>query len=285
MMKSYKHNSVAITLAFILLAVAFSASNGRAADRVVPVDYPSIQAAVDSAEPGDSVIVEDGVYKENILIKLPLVLRSRNGSERSVIEPLDSTLDIIRVENVQGVTISGFTLSGSTAIGLHILSSSAAKVFQNTITSNYYGLHLERTSDSLIKENRLNLNEQGLNLFFSDGNKIEANEVNSNTNSGILLHSSNNNELLENVASRNTWNGITISSSNGNIVTKNSILKNTYAIVVSESTGNSISANTTMPRLYYILPVALIYLAILLYILERKAFILYYKIKYREEAS
>lgn len=268
-----------------LLATLSVIGSAKAAEITVPADHPTIQGAIDKAGPGDTVVVSDGLYKENIVIKTQVVLRSRNGSERTFVEPVEATNDVIRVLNVKegdGVTVTGFTLRGSKAAGLHVIKSPKTKVFRNDLTGNNYGLHIEYSNECVIKENILNLNDQGLYLFYSDKNLIEANEVNSNTNSGILLHSSHKNTLRLNVANKNMWNGITISSSNDNVIKGNWALKNTYAIVVSESSGNLIEDNSTMPRLYYILPVALVYLAIMFYLIERKLLILYYHHKYGE---
>jgi parallel beta-helix repeat protein len=258
-----------------------------AAELNVPADHPTIQGAIDHAAPGDTVIVSDGLYKENIVISAPIVLRSRNGSLKTIIEPVEPKNDLIRVVKAAGgeagPTITGFTLNGSLAAGLHIIKSPKSKVFRNSISGNNYGLQIEYSSGVIVKENLFNANDTGLYIFFSDECLIEDNEASNNTNAGMLFHSSHRNIILENVTSRNVWNGITLSSSNDNDVRDNRSLKNTYAIVISESSGNILSGNSTMPRLYYILPVALVYLAIMLYIVERKLFIFYYHYKYGEE--
>ena len=80
----------------------------------------------------------------------------------------------------------------------------------------------------------------------------------------------------------NTWNGITLSASNDNLIDGNRAISNTYAIVVSESSGNKIVDNTTRRRIYLLLPVFLVYFAIMLYLIERKAFIFYYHWKYKD---
>jgi parallel beta-helix repeat protein len=256
------------------------------AELKVPEDHPTIQGAIDKAKEGDTVIVSDGLYKENIVIKAPIVLRSKNGSLKTFIEPVEPKKDVIKIENSapssRTVAISGFTIRGSQAAGLHIIKSPRAKIFRNDFTGNDYGLQVEHSNNTIIKENTFNANDTGLYLYFSDECLLEDNEASNNTNAGILLHSSHRNIIRENVTSRNVWNGITLSSSNDNEVKDNSSLKNTYAIVISESSGNILDGNSTMPRLYYILPVALVYLSIMFYIIERKLFILYYHYKHGE---
>ena len=282
------YNSKYLVISFTLIVLTFfffpGTRTSRGAEIIVPTDQPTIQGAIDKAVNGDHVIVEDGLYKENIVIQGSVVLRSRNGWEKTIVEPLEPKEDLIKVIEVPGgVTVAGFTLRGSLAAGLHLIKSPKSKLFRNSITTNNYGLQVEYSNGAIIKENTLNANDTGLYIYFSDESLIEGNDASNNTNVGILLHSSHRNILLENTTNRNLWNGITLSSSNDNKVTGNSALKNTYAIVISESSGNLIDGNITMPRLYYILPVALIYLAIMLYMIERKLFIVYYKYKYGEE--
>ena len=46
----------------------------------VPDDYPKIQWAVDNASAGDTIIVRDGTYTENIAVTKSLTIKSSSGN-------------------------------------------------------------------------------------------------------------------------------------------------------------------------------------------------------------
>jgi plastocyanin len=91
--------------------------------RSVPDDYPTIQSAVDAAEPGDLVLAGPGVYKEAVSVTTPgLVIR---GTDRNAVI-LDGeftrengfavTADGVAIENMtaRGYTVNGFFWNGVT---------------------------------------------------------------------------------------------------------------------------------------------------------------------------
>jgi pectin methylesterase-like acyl-CoA thioesterase len=52
----------------------------------VPDDYAKIQWAVDNATAGDTIIVSDGIYYENVNVNKRLTIRSENGSETTIVQ-------------------------------------------------------------------------------------------------------------------------------------------------------------------------------------------------------
>ena len=52
----------------------------------MPDDYAKIQWAVDNATAGDTIIVRDGIYYENIKINKQLTIRSENGSANCTVK-------------------------------------------------------------------------------------------------------------------------------------------------------------------------------------------------------
>lgn len=57
---------VVVVLLATTLPLSVSKAEASSATIYVPDDYPTIQAAVNAASPGDTIIVRDGTYYENV---------------------------------------------------------------------------------------------------------------------------------------------------------------------------------------------------------------------------
>lgn len=64
-------------------ALALATLTVEAATLRVPQEYATIQAAVDAAASGDTVLVGPGTYVENVIIHGSLTLRSSRGAART----------------------------------------------------------------------------------------------------------------------------------------------------------------------------------------------------------
>lgn len=109
---------------FILLLLAFllfllAPGTARCMTIHVPADQPTIQAGINAAAAGDTVLVAAGTYQEHdILMRSLVVLRSEAGV------PAGTTIDAGRLGRVlacvnlwAGGAIEGFTLTGGSAYG------------------------------------------------------------------------------------------------------------------------------------------------------------------------
>lgn len=246
----------------------------------VPEDFKSIILAVNHASNDDVIVVAPGHYSENIIIEKPLTLRSRNGALTTIISSDDPKKPVLNINKTKGVRIIGFTIEGSERSGIYIYKSAENKILNNVVKNNYNGIHLNYGRDNIIKDNSSDENVTGIYLYFSDNNEISSNNANSNVDKGIVLHESHQNRILKNQVVDNTWNGITLTSSTKNVIKKNTVVKNTFPLVITnKSVDNIVEDNKTMRRIHLIVPVILIYLAIFMYLVERKIFITYYRIK------
>jgi len=109
--------SVLFALVLVLSFSLVTAVPVAAADRLVPGAYGTIQAAIDAASPGDTIIVSDGTYTEDLTVNIAnLTIQSVNGSGSTTIQ-LVAGVGI----DIQGGA-SGFTLGGASGQGFTILS-------------------------------------------------------------------------------------------------------------------------------------------------------------------
>ncbi len=93
--------------------VLFVAVCTQAAVINVPGDQPTIQAGVNAAVDGDTVLVAAGVYTENVRFNgKEAILKSADGAAATIIEPLDPNISVISFLDSEGrgAVIEGFRL-------------------------------------------------------------------------------------------------------------------------------------------------------------------------------
>jgi len=143
----------------------------------VPDDYAKIQWAVDNASAGDTIIVRDGTYYENLKVDKQLTIKSENGSANCIVDGGGSG-NVITL-NADGITIEGFTVRNSgdwpdVGAGINVVSN-ANKIAYNSISNNYYGISLWGSSNNKIYNNNASNNERGIYLDDSSNNTIYLN--------------------------------------------------------------------------------------------------------------
>ena len=232
----------------------------------VPIDFPTIQEAINNAEEGDTIFVYKGTYYEHITV---------NKSVSLVGEDRDSTIiDGFEVGNVVSitankVTVRNFTIQNSGSnisdSGIYVISnenniscntiinnkngiylrySDSNTIINNTISSNgWYGIRLHHSNNTIIHHNNVSLNyNDGIYLYYSNNNTISGNTLYSNNN-GISLYHSSDNIISDNDASKNDC-GIWISQlASNNIISDNNVSSNNNGVYIYYSSDNAISGN------------------------------------------
>ena len=82
-------------------------------------EFTSIQAAVDQAAPGDTIVVRSGLYTENVLIEKPLTLVG--GGDVTLVPGMEQQA-VLHVYEVEGVAISGFEIRAA-FVGIRVYQS------------------------------------------------------------------------------------------------------------------------------------------------------------------
>lgn len=225
--------------------------------------YTTIQQAVDVAMPKDIILVEEGIYKENVLIDKAIDLKGTgengtfvNGSAYAF------TLRIVADEvNVSGFTIilgdTGILLEGNHCsisdnslqfnnVGLSLVNCDNNSITRNRFYSNYQSAMIvsQSSNNSIIENDFHTHNFAGISLDFSNHNSLLRNNFNENGGDGIQLLSSSNNSISENIINSNGFSGINlIFGSNDNAIDSNYIHSNWMGISLDSSSNNEIIKN------------------------------------------
>ena len=237
-----------LTAALAVLLFAAVTAVASAANIYVSPDeaYTTIQGAVNHATAGDTIIVRDNTYHENVNVNKQLTIRSENGSANCIVNASNSNDHVFEV-TADYVNITGFTVENATAVnylpkaGIYLIGRQHCNISDNNASNNKDGISLWSSSSNTLTNNNASLSTRhGIFLWSSSNNTVTSNTANSNHWGGIYLDSSNDNNLTNNTASNN-GDGIYMGSSNDNTVTNNTFVNN--GLRVFDSFQNTVKDN------------------------------------------
>jgi parallel beta-helix repeat protein len=238
-------------------------------------DFTSIQAAIDNALPGDTILIFPGVYEENVDVYVTnLTLTSQSSSSGNTsgdtIIKAASSLDDVFYVIADGVTIRGLNIIGPVdypSSGIHLNGVKYCNIENNQLSNNYIdptlniisgnsssilndsgsaagsGIRLDSSSNNLLDSNTVSGNEISVLLSNSAENTLLNNSV-SGSNYGIWVDSSNDNTLEGNILSNNKI-GAYLKVSSGNVLNNSKVSGSTNSgINLWDSVGNTLSNST-----------------------------------------
>jgi parallel beta-helix repeat protein len=209
-----------ISIAALVVGVmGLGASEAEGATIIVPIDYTSIQDAIDNANAGDTIRVYAGTYNEAIVVdeRVHLIGNSTTNTtiNINVAEPVKITVDYVNMSAFQvsggstagiglyndGCTIEDVYCTGN-ARGIKLEGANRNYVANSTFTGNSYagiGVYDSSTYNLFFGNTASNNGNFGLDVFSSSGNNEFANSTyNGNVNVGILINGNANNNRITN---------------------------------------------------------------------------------------
>ena len=256
--------------ALLLLAVIKTVDG---ATIYVPDHYSSIQAAINAASDGDTIIVRNGLYKENINFSgKEVILQSENGPYATTIDG-GNTETVVTFENAEGhsTKLWGFTIKNGHAGdsdpeggGIYCINDSSPQIMDCIITSNWSrydgaGLFVKDSPSLIIRDCIISKNESfggagGGICIVGDSHSlplIENNRIEKNTAAALgcgIYVSGPSAFICDNKITDNDTvegNGAGVFCQNGNMtITGNVITGNT-----AYSSGGGIFLNKTVATL------------------------------------
>src|SRR3990172_4216355 len=235
-------------LLIIVLFLGFSVPSGSVGAReiTVPGDHPTIQAAINAAGSGDTVLVSAGVHEGKIVIDRPLhlvgVSRENTFIDGQGCTALTCESPVVLVSS-SNVEIRGFTILNPDVYGVGVFAKgvSNVNVTDNVITSTMEegdGVRLTEVSGCVVSDNVFRVNLFAVNITDSSFNVIVRNIVEGSNVAGIELFGGKNNPVSGNTVMAEE-NGVELVRSANNTVAGNVLKRGSiHGIMLEGSSKN-----------------------------------------------
>jgi parallel beta-helix repeat protein len=241
----------------IVLLLVLGATVTQAGADVFTVDvngggnFTTIQDAVNQANVGDTIVVNPGVYRENIAVNKELTILSNpalsTNNMRTYVLGTVSENGIFDV-NSNNVKIDGFYIIGGSSglnreeAGINLNGVENCSISNNKLILNDVGVALNGSKKNYLESNLVSLGSKGIALVNSDENILYNNTITTNSE-GISLNNSMNNTFFNNIADANMV-GIYLRMAQGNMLTYNIIMRNINGVKGETAKSNYMVNNT-----------------------------------------
>ncbi len=240
-----------LTLAIILFSAIwmFNTQTSHASKTlVVPQDYSTINGAVSAASYGDTVMVQNGIYRENVIVSKSISLLGEDAKNTIIIGTGGGNHALAGITiSADNVKVSGFTIeslnytsSNLYATGINIQGDHST-ITGNIIQNNYLGIFCSIQSFTEITGNTISHNfKDGMRFYGGSLNEISDNNISGNAGSGIAI-AGYSNTILRNKL-ENNLRGIGLGSTYS-VLSGNTIESNLESGIYLAGSENTISSN------------------------------------------
>lgn len=243
---------IVATLLTLMLAVSLSAQvRTITVDDDGPADFRSIQAAIDAAQPGDTIQVAPGLYRESLLIDKNDLSIIGAGREVTIIEGTDI---VVSFAVVGSGLLKGFTLryAGSEPRAAVWIFSADPTLEENVITgATLSGIEAREGAAPVIRGNLIQGHGENGILLASGarpeivGNTIVGNGMNGDF-SGIEVREAADPLIQGNFIAGNRGHGVSVHSEASGEIRANTILLNGSSGIAVVAADPLLSDNTLL---------------------------------------
>jgi len=130
----------------------------------VPFMFPTIQAAINAAKGGETIIVAPGTYEENLHVNKPITIQSADGPDVTIIDG-KANGSVVFLNDYGLFTLDGFTIRNGNnpkGAGIYCYGGLELNLVNNIITDNWAtidggGIHIARDDYYQIRLKRFPL--------------------------------------------------------------------------------------------------------------------------------
>ena len=242
----FKFAVVAVLILALGLCVGIvSAAPGTITVGSTGCDYTSIQAAIDAAEPGDTIEVQvsGSPYQETLTISTT-DLRISAPEDCVVID--GGGAEVVVTIQADGVQFSGFTVQ-SGSVRITVEKAKGVRLEWNTLSGWFYRtetlIRLNQTRDALLRGNVLQGSaKEGIALIEAEENRVIENRIDGNFAVAIRLDRASGNTLSGNEII-GAYIGIGLLDSSGNLIEENRFTGGYGGFGLKGSDGNVLRRN------------------------------------------
>jgi len=217
-------------------------------------DFTTIQAAVDAASPGATILVCVGTYQESVTItKNDLRIRAKGAPGTVVLDGMAETLLAgFYIQNASGNLISGFRIQNFHEAGILLDNGDGNRIRKNVTTGAHHdGIELRlgssgnRIEHNLVIDN-LASNACGIQIrdAGSTGNVVRHNKsINNNWGIRVGLGATNNVVFHNRTVNNRAFGILNFSGGDGTSIKGNRAFGNPTGISIQGSTGVTVARN------------------------------------------
>ncbi len=228
-------------------------SLGEAATIQVDCSSASLQATIDKAKPGDTLLVS-GTCKESLVIYEEVARITLDGQRKATIEGPDEGKPTIEVRG-RGITIKGFTVTGGRD-GISVIRGGQAIIDGSTVQGAALNGIFVRSSSARITNNKIQNNRRsGIGITNTSAAWIGNNTVKNNGTNGMTITNTSaawvgvfrrtDRTVSPNIIENNERTGIAVNFASSARIVGNTIRNNKRTgIGVSRASSADISSNT-----------------------------------------